>query len=171
MAAMAAPKCGCRFRCGRGARASRQMGVYRKILVALDGSGDARAALAHAVALARDQNARLTLMLVQVAIQPRAKVETPPRSPFDVPAQVLREAAESVPEDVAITTLLHRGRLPAPAILEVAAEGDYDLILMGAHGHGRLRRALLGSVSEGVLRDAKIPVMFLRGSSPQPRDV
>ena len=56
--------------------------VYRNILVAVDGSPDADAALAHAAALARDQRARLTLLTAIPPIPATALLATgaaPPR--------------------------------------------------------------------------------------------
>ena len=51
---------------------------------------------------------------------------------------------------------------PIRRIVEVAADGDYQLIVMGTHGRvGRLH-ALLGSVAEGVVRNAPCPVLTVR---------
>ncbi|MFN8216832.1 MAG: universal stress protein [Solirubrobacterales bacterium] len=142
------------------------MACYHRILVAVDGSPDAKAALAHAVTLARDQNALLTLMTV--APPPATAVGVGASAPpdlIDSHTLTLREAAASVPRDVGVVTRLERGS-PADAILKLAAEGDHDLIVMGSHGHSRVHRALLGSVSEKVLRASAIPVLLMRGSVP-----
>jgi len=137
------------------------MGLYRNILVAVDGSPDAEAALRHAAALARDQNARLTLLSVAPLPASTAGVggATPP-DPLDLHAKALREAAAGLPEDAVVTTLLERGD-PAEAILATAQKGGHDLIVMGSHGHSRFHRALLGSVSEKVLRTSRLPVLLM----------
>jgi nucleotide-binding universal stress UspA family protein len=46
-------------------------------------------------------------------------------------------------------------------ILERAAKLEADLIVLGSHGHGALYRALLGSISEGVVRKATCPVLIV----------
>ncbi|MEZ5078634.1 MAG: universal stress protein [Solirubrobacterales bacterium] len=148
------------------------MACYRHILVAVDGSPDADAALLHAAALARDQNALLTLLTVASTGSP-----TPvgpgtgvPADPVDLHGKILRQATDSLPDDVGVTTRLERGD-PAAAIIRVADEGQHDLIVMGSHGHSRFRRALLGSVSERVLADSRIPVLLMRSAieaSPAP---
>jgi nucleotide-binding universal stress UspA family protein len=145
------------------------LSFYHHILVAIDGSPDAEAALVHATALARDQNARLTLLTVASAdgAAPLGPGTSVPVDPVDLHGKILRAATESLPEDVGVTTRLERGD-PAATILRVAAE-DHDLIVMGSHGHGRIRRALLGSVSERVLADSRLPVLLMRaGSAPAP---
>ena len=58
-------------------------------------------------------------------------------------------------------THLREGRA-AEEIVEVAEEIDAGLIVMGSRGHGRLRRALMGSVSEAVVRHAHCPVTIVR---------
>jgi nucleotide-binding universal stress UspA family protein len=41
---------------------------------------------------------------------------------------------------------------------------DADMIVVGSRGHGRLASALLGSVSRAILREARRPVLVIRGS-------
>jgi nucleotide-binding universal stress UspA family protein len=53
---------------------------------------------------------------------------------------------------------------PAKAICEVAAEEGVDVVVIGSRGHGRLRRALLGSVSTHVIHHAPCPVLVVRST-------
>ncbi|MDX6604689.1 MAG: hypothetical protein QOF23_1198, partial [Solirubrobacterales bacterium] len=139
-----------------------------QILVALDGSPDAEAALRHAVTLARDQNARLTLLTVAppVATPVGAAASAPPDL-LDIHSKILREATESLPEDIGVTTRLERGDA-AETILRVVREDGQNLIVMGSHGHSRFHRALLGSVSERVLRASAVPVLLMRAGKEAP---
>ena len=141
--------------------------VYRNILVAVDGSPDADAALAHASALARDQRARLTLMTAIPQLPATAMLASgaaPPRSEvIRHYAEMLRKAAETLPEDVSVTTLLVEGP-PARALIERSRSGAFDLIVMGSHGHGRLHTSLLGCVSQKVLAASPIPVLLIRAA-------
>ena len=41
-------------------------------------------------------------------------------------------------------------------------EGDYDLVVMGAYSHSRLRQLILGGVTRHVLENADIPVLMCR---------
>jgi nucleotide-binding universal stress UspA family protein len=143
--------------------------LYRSILVAVDGSPDAEAALRHAVDLARDQHARLTLLTAIPATPATAMLASgagPPRSEIvRYYADLLRAATESLPHDVSVTTLLIECA-PSRALIERAESGDFDLIVMGSHGHGRMHSALLGCVSQKVLNASPIPVLMARA----PRD-
>ena len=146
--------------------------VYRNILVAVDGSPDAEAALAHAAALARDQNARLTLLTAIPPLPATALLASgaaPPRSEVVRHyAEMLRKAADSLPGDISVTTLLVEGS-PARALVQRACSEEYDLIVMGSHGHGRLHGALLGCVSQKILHASPIPVLLTRAPEPEPQ--
>ena len=61
---------------------------------------------------------------------------------------------------VAVDTLVRTGE-PHAVILEVATEARADLIVMGTHGRRGIRRLLLGSVAEAVVRSAPCPVLTL----------
>jgi nucleotide-binding universal stress UspA family protein len=145
------------------------MGCYRTILVALDGSPDAEAALRHGVALARDQHARLILLTVVPPSPPQMVTPggvTPSRAEHEAAfREILRDGVDLLPPDVGVESRIARGR-PAPRILETAEACGCDLIVMGFHGHGRLHRALAGSVSGDVLRQSRLPVLLMRGSQP-----
>ena len=51
---------------------------------------------------------------------------------------------------------------PATGIIDTAASREVDVIVIGTHGRKGLRRILMGSVAEEVLREAKCPVIALR---------
>jgi nucleotide-binding universal stress UspA family protein len=145
--------------------------VYRNILVAVDGSPDAEAALTHAGELARDQRARLTLLTAIPPIPATALLATgaaPPRSEVVKHySELLRQAAATLPEDVSVTTLLVEGP-PAKALIERARSGAFDLVVMGSHGHGRLHTTLLGCVSQKVLHASPVPVLLARAPCEEP---
>lgn len=60
-------------------------------------------------------------------------------------------------------TAVIRGR-PAPAIVEHAKNGGFDLIVMGTHGRTGVSHVVMGSVAERVLRKAPCPVLTVRGT-------
>lgn len=55
---------------------------------------------------------------------------------------------------------------PAQAICELAERENVDLIIVGSHGKKTVQRALLGSVSEAVVRHASVPVLVVRRPHP-----
>jgi nucleotide-binding universal stress UspA family protein len=145
-----------------------------RLLVALDGSGNAELALAAARTAAQRDHAQLTL----VAVVPDVLAQSPG---WIVPAvdpaklqqdaqadaeRVLREAVARLPEEIPVTTVLRQGK-PGPEIVAQARGGDYDAIIMGARGVGRVG-ALIGSVSTYVMHHAETAV-FVAHAPREPR--
>lgn len=52
--------------------------------------------------------------------------------------------------------------IPVDVITELAKREEAELIVVGSHGRGSVRRALLGSVGEGVLHHAQVPVLIVK---------
>jgi nucleotide-binding universal stress UspA family protein len=141
--------------------------VFHRLLVALDGSAHADAALREAIDLAHAGNGRLTLL--SVAPEPSAVlVGTGYLAQVNVDAlreDVLRDhaalvdaACAEVPPDIPVTKLVRRGS-PAAEIVAVASDGVHDLVVMGSRGRGDLRSMVFGSVSHNVLHASPIPVL------------
>ena len=138
------------------------MSIYRHLLCALDGSADSQTALRHAVTLARDQNAKLTLLsVVPHQATPVGPGVAPPPETDESHSLIIKEALAEIPHDISVTTRLEHGEI-AETILKLVATESYDLLVMGSHGHSRVHRALLGSVSHRVLHKAAVPVLMLR---------
>jgi nucleotide-binding universal stress UspA family protein len=134
-----------------------------RLLVAIDGSANAELALSAAITAARRDHATITLLLVgpDLATGPAAWA-VPMAGGADQQAidadgcHRLEAAVARIPADVSVTTLYRRGKA-GPEIVKAAREGDYDAILLGARGVGRVH-ALMGSVSHYVLHHADIAV-------------
>jgi nucleotide-binding universal stress UspA family protein len=138
--------------------------VYRNILVAVDGSKESDLALADAIEMALESNAKLTL--VHVCTPPPGVLRSSPAGALaaaELPeyhSKVLRAAVEKVPQKLPVTTLLLEGH-PAREIVKAAKEFEHDLIVIGSRGRSRATAALLGSVSHEVLHEAPVPVLVV----------
>lgn len=64
------------------------------------------------------------------------------------------------------TWLTSNSGSPGDFIVKVSKEQDVDLIVMGARGLGKLKKTILGSVSDHVLSKAKVPVLICKRGGP-----
>jgi nucleotide-binding universal stress UspA family protein len=134
-----------------------------KILVPLDGSQAAEAAIPIALRLAGEPKSSLVLLGVANA---RFSEEPEPAEPGIAPVQDARsylEAAKShlVPGiDGAIATVWTGPA--AAAIVKAAQRYGVDMIVMTTHGRSGRERDMFGSVADAVLRQAPMPVLVLR---------
>jgi nucleotide-binding universal stress UspA family protein len=138
---------------------------FTTILHPTDFSKEAGHAFEVACALARDDRARLVVLHVE-----RPPVATlggiagvPPLPPEYGRETLLRELQRIQPTECPLTVehRLEYGE-PADVILAMADELDAGLMVMGTHGRTGLRRLLLGSVAEKVVRAAPCPVLTVR---------
>lgn len=137
---------------------------FDKILVPLDGSLVAEAALPRAVELIR-KNSRATLILLRAA-EARSCLGV---DPTDAQVTVVHEAEEYL-ETVAarlredgvfkVKTSVWYGA-PARSILDAARMTHPDLIMMGTHGRSGIGRLIVGSVAETVLRGTRTPLFLI----------
>jgi len=140
------------------------------LLVATDGSEPARAAVAETIALAADAGDELAVITVWQALQGDYGLAYPPSAMLDDLLQAERRHAEGVLHDAAIRAhragVLVRTRLatgdPVDRICAYAREIDARLIAVGTRGHGTVASLLLGSISNGVIRNASRPVLVVR---------
>lgn len=141
--------------------------MFRRILLATDGSPDAEEALTYARDLALRDGAQA---IVVHAFEP---VPTYLGEPWgdrvvarhvSMGRDVANNAAQELDKagvDVIVEVL--EGP-PADAILKVTEVRQPDLIVMGSRGHGALASLLLGSVSHRVLAHAHVPVLVVRAT-------
>jgi len=140
-----------------------------KILLATDGSEEAQLAATTAADLAEKTNSELHLITVGPDL-PLYELPEHPAEFEDVLRENRREAKEMLEQQTkrieesggtVKETHLREGRVEEE-IVEVAEELGAGLIVMGSRGHGRLSRALMGSVSDAVVRHAHCPVTIVR---------
>jgi nucleotide-binding universal stress UspA family protein len=142
------------------------MPYFRNIVVALDFSKTSAEALRIAREVAADHSARLHLVHVvaDVHLTP-ARLETPGPSFDDLQRQWVCEAEArlaAVAQTGADEAEMRKALVGAPVagtIAEYAAANNADLIVVGTHGYGPVKRMLLGSVSDQLLRCAPCPVL------------
>ena len=154
--------------------------MIRSILVPLDGSPFGEYALPLALGIARRARAAIRLALVHepvavpAPVQPAPVLIEPVRSAPVAYARLdeeLRAQRKSYLERVArrlrgksgveISTALLDGPV-ADTLATHAVDSGADLVVMTTHGRGGLSRLWLGSVAEGVVREATVPVLLVR---------
>ena len=146
-----------------------------KIVLATDGSREAQLAASTATDLANSTNSELHLLCVapgnldpvyhihegslryETYQQALEAVKAQAQEVLDEQERKVREAGGSVKE-----AHLRLGERRDQVIIHLAEELGAGLIVMGSRGLGGVRRALIGSVSDSVVRHAHCPVMIVR---------
>ena len=142
----------------------------RRILVATDGSEPAAEAIAFGVELAAEHDAELVFVHVVPAVDLVPVMgfnlggAFPHEPSIEDTALLADAAAVAAEQGVVATSMLLKGDT-VDEIVASADSHDADLIVVGSRGHGGLANALLGSVSRGILRESKRPVLVVRGTA------
>jgi nucleotide-binding universal stress UspA family protein len=145
--------------------------MYKKLLVPIDGSSTAQRGLVEALRLAKQLQASIRIVHVVNEFIPETTIGIAPYYEDWVKAlreggrKVLGEAEKFASDQgvivdaVLIETL---GGRAADAVLDQAQEWSADLIVMGTHGRRGLKRVVMGSDAELVIREATVPVLLVR---------
>jgi nucleotide-binding universal stress UspA family protein len=156
--------------------------MYKRILVAIDGSVTSDLALREAIGLAKDQNAMLRLVHV-VDVTPPAYMTTETASaiavhfPLAEYQKALQEAGEKllttrattareagVNVDTKLITVGMLGERIYEAIEEQSKQWPANLVVVGTEGRRGFQRLMIGSVAEGLVRISTKPVLLIRGT-------
>lgn len=151
--------------------------MYRNILVPIDGSETAKRGLNEAVSLAKQLGSQIRVMHVIN----RAELLSPdlvgsaylliPQKMHEYATAMLQEAEETVRgAGVDVDTRLFEGNgvSAGEQILNTAAGWPADLIVCGTHGRRGIRRLLMGSDAEYVVRQSPVPVLLVRARESSP---
>jgi len=153
--------------------------MYKKILVAFDGSEASKHALDHAVSIAEKNHAELHI----VSVVPRVMMPVFPDEGFGaapvtaaqdmsdyqermkaVYGKSLEEAETDIKNhypDLKVETTLMEGR-PSATIVDEAENNDMDLIVIGSRGLGGLTGLILGSTSRRIVESCTKPVLVVK---------
>ncbi len=145
--------------------------MYSKMLVPIDGSKASRSALSEATKLA--QSLKASIQLVHVVDVWPLLTSSAAAASYDVMFDMLRREGSNLLSDsaatvraagVAVDTIL----VETPdvqvgeCIVRKASEHQAELIICGTHGRRGVRRMLMGSDAEYIVRHAPVPVLLVR---------
>jgi len=142
--------------------------VFKRIVVAYDGSDQAIKALNTAIELAKAFNSKLDVVEVVDTAALLGMGFAP--IPSDVIAQVYNKAQNDVEQAKKkaqeagvkdVTSQVLEGD-PATSIIEYASKNGADLIVMGSRGLSTFKRLVLGSVSSKVVQESRVPVLVVK---------
>jgi len=156
--------------------------MFKQILVAIDGSPTGNRGLKAAMELASSHAASLTMLHVVDDMQSVSYIGDMGYVPADYVDRLLDDlrtngrkilakaesAARAAGIDAKALLVESKGGSIADAILAQARRLRADTIVLGTHGRRGLRRALMGSDAEAVLRDSRVPVLLVRALAREP---
>jgi len=147
--------------------------MYKRILVATDGSKLSKMAVEHAIALADITGAEVVALKVvprypqtyfeggvALAAAEVARIEKQWNDEAMAAVNAVKAAGQKV--EVKVKPVTVKSDLIAEAIIAAAKRNKVDLIVMASHGRKGIKRLLLGSETQQVLTHSHIPVLVLR---------
>jgi universal stress protein A len=148
--------------------------LVSKILAPVDFSTGSDASVEYAVALAQTLHSAVTLFHVcqssdlMESIVPEADSAVDTENDRTFAQHELEKIRSKIGKgtDVAMYVVVSRGA-PAPTITSFSRKEGFDMVVIGAHGRTGLRRLLMGSVAEEVVRGARCPILTIHIPLPQ----
>lgn len=159
--------------------------MFERIIVPLDGSRLSAQALPVATTIARKFNAEVILVrvvpdpTVAYVPQPAGITETLTVDLISEQARIkdvesvahakrylMNRAKEIRDQGINVSYHVMEGA-PARLIIEFSSERDASLVVLMSHGRGRFKRAILGSVTDELIRSSSIPVLVIRAKDTE----
>ncbi|MCZ2146926.1 MAG: Nramp family divalent metal transporter [Bryobacterales bacterium] len=143
--------------------------LYQVILVPLDHTARDRAALSHAVAMARQHGSKVVLLHVEEGVTSRvygnlAETAEVERGQQYFEGILANLRAQGIPSDLVV----RHSTDPRQEIVRLARELQPDLVVMGAHGHKGIQDIIFGATINGVRHDLAIPLLIVKDTAAQP---
>jgi len=140
--------------------------MFEKILVGYDGSKGGQAALRRAVAMAKELNAQITAVWVREPLPRYTDLPGEPESEAEAADEYFQEREKEVAEmagqhGIKVGCETRRGH-PAKTIVTMAAEGNYDLIVVGHSDHSEMWGRLLGDTADRISDHAYCSVLIVK---------
>ena len=147
--------------------------MYKRLLVAVDGSEQSYKALDHAATIAEKFDSELVLLtVIPTMISPFSpdeyfdltvytKYQESTHAFYNNMLKDIYEKASTKHQDLNIRTILMEGR-PSATIVDVAEKEGCDMIVMGRRGIGGFKGWVLGSTSHRVAASCKKPIMIIK---------
>ena len=137
--------------------------MYDVILFPTDGSKGAERARDHALKLAADQDATLHVLHVVETVAPAASLHEMIIDRMTEHGQELVESVATLGREQGVTveTAVREGD-PAETIVEYSTTKEVDAIVMPTHGRPELIKAIIGSVTDKVIRTGDVPVIVVK---------
>ncbi len=148
--------------------------MYKKILVPIDGSETSSIGLAEAIRLAKNQLAQIRLVHVVnelLVVLPEAymnigrvvdELRRVGKEVLDTSETTVKSAGVAV-DAILIEAM---GNQAGDQIIQQAKEWGADLIVCGTHGRRGIRRIVMGSDAEYIVRHAPVPILLVRSGLP-----
>jgi nucleotide-binding universal stress UspA family protein len=140
--------------------------MFRKILIAYDGSDGAKAALRVGIGLAKSLRAELHSVSVEEHLPHYAatigEVQDAKERVDEYFRVLTKEARDQAALDgVELVTMIRQGH-EVECIVSYAGEGGFDLLLAGYHGHSRIFERVMGSTAQSIIRLSPCSVLLAK---------
>lgn len=140
--------------------------MYKRILVGYDGSDGARAALKQGIALGKALGAEIAAILVEAHLPHYAASISEVKAAKEEIDAHFRELAKQAHDSAGLSgidmeTIVRQGH-EVETIVDVAKEGQYDLLVIGYHGHSKIYGRLMGSTAQSIVRLAPCSVLLAK---------
>lgn len=150
---------------------------YNKILLTHDGSRLASEAIPHAISIAKQYEAEIILLRVVDDILMTIPNFTPigegtinaemaenitGKEKYTARRQLTHLRKKLLKEEVSKISIVVKDGIVSEEIIKFIKTNNVDLVVMSTHGASGIKRAILGSVADEVVRNARVPVLLIR---------